>query len=82
MTLGGRVLGVTPLELERPDGDAGPLRLTLEGHTPKVLEHLPEGERLEVTLEKPPPPRARSDKPRTGKAQGKPQDLKPNPFLD
>jgi eukaryotic-like serine/threonine-protein kinase len=80
VTLGGRVLGVTPLELERPDGDAGPLRLTLVGHTPKELEHLPEGERLEVTLEKPPPPRPRSDKPRTGKAQGKTQDLKPNPF--
>ncbi|QRK07146.1 serine/threonine protein kinase [Archangium violaceum] len=80
VTLGGRVLGVTPLELERPDGDAGPLRLTLEGHTPEVLERLPEGERLEVTLKKPPPPRVRPDKPRTGKAQGNVQDLKPNPF--
>ncbi|OJH34499.1 serine/threonine-protein kinase [Cystobacter ferrugineus] len=79
VTLGGRVLGVTPLELERPDGDAGPLRLTLEGHAPKELEHLPEGERLEVTLQKS-PPRVQTDKPRTGKAQDKVRDLKPNPF--
>ncbi|WNG16358.1 protein kinase [Cystobacter fuscus] len=71
VTLGGRVLGVTPLELERPDGDAGPLRLTLKGHVPEVLEHLPEGERLDVTLKKP-QSRAQPDKPRTG--------LKPNPF--
>ncbi|WNG37685.1 protein kinase [Archangium violaceum] len=80
VTLGGRVLGVTPLELERPDGEAGPLRLTLEGHAPEVFERLPKGERLEVTLKQPPPPRVRPDKPRTGKAQGKVQDLKPNPF--
>jgi serine/threonine-protein kinase len=79
VTLGGRVLGVTPLELERPDGDAGPLRLTLKGHTPEVLEHLPEGERLEVTLKKP-QPREQPDKPRTGKDRGKVQDLKSNPF--
>ncbi|QRN93530.1 serine/threonine protein kinase [Archangium violaceum] len=80
VTLGEQVLGVTPLELERPDGDSGPLRLTLEGHLPEVLERLPEGDRLDVTLKKPPPPRARPDKPRTGKAQDKVQDLKPNPF--
>jgi serine/threonine-protein kinase len=80
VTLGRRVLGVTPLELDRPDGDASPLRLTLEDHDPKVFEHLPEGERLEVTLKKQSAPPVRTDKPRTGKDRGKVQDLKSNPF--
>ncbi|ATB42852.1 hypothetical protein CYFUS_008331 [Cystobacter fuscus] len=80
VTLGGRVLGVTPLELERPDGDAGSLRLTLKGYAPKELEHLPEGERLDVTLKKTSQQSARTDKPQTGNAQGKVQDLKANPF--
>jgi serine/threonine-protein kinase len=77
ITSGGRVLGVTPLEVDRAAVAAAPLRLTLRGHEPVSVERLPAGEQLDVTLKKQATSPVRTPAP-TGPP--KVQDLKPNPF--
>ena len=73
----GQVLGITPLEVDRATVGTGPLRVTLQGHEPLSVEHLPPGEHLDVTLKKQAPSPVRTPAPTR---PPKVQDLKPNPF--
>ncbi|MCP3098655.1 protein kinase [Myxococcus sp. K15C18031901] len=76
VSVGGRVLGRTPLELDAVDG-GGPWRFELDGHSPATVERLPPSGRLDVSLKKLPvapassPPASRMKRVR---------ELKPNPF--
>jgi hypothetical protein len=58
--LRGKVMGVTPLVVELPEGGKGPWHFSLAGHEPKILETLPVGGLVHVDLKKlpgAPPPR-------------------------
>ncbi|MFP2923640.1 protein kinase domain-containing protein [Pyxidicoccus sp. 3LG] len=76
VTVGGRMLGTTPLELDRPEG-GGPWVLALEGHAPASVERLPPSGLVEVTLKKLSAPRV--PKPPSSELE-KVRELKPNPF--
>lgn len=77
VSVGGRVLGTTPLELDNPREGEGPWLLSLEGHAPASVERLPQSGQVEVALKKLPP--LRSSKPPPS-GMKKVQELKPNPF--
>ncbi|MFY2562957.1 protein kinase domain-containing protein [Corallococcus terminator] len=76
VSVGGRVLGTTPLELDSTE-DGGPWGLSLAGHAPASVERLPPSGQVEVTLKKLPAPRA--PKPPASELK-KVRELKPNPF--
>ncbi|MCI0572135.1 MAG: serine/threonine protein kinase [Myxococcaceae bacterium] len=75
----GQVLGVTPLDIDRPADTAGPWRFVLDGHAPLQVDHLPADARVEVVLKKLPAPRVRKPTPAPAPME-KVQNLKPNPF--
>ncbi|MCP3140886.1 protein kinase domain-containing protein [Pyxidicoccus xibeiensis] len=77
VSVGGRVLGVTPLVLDRAAVGEGPLRFTLQGHESVSVERLTPGTRLDVTLKKQASSSVRTPAPTR---LPKVQDLKPNPF--
>jgi len=76
VSVGGRVLGMTPFELVGAE-DSGPWLFELAGHSPATVERLPPSGRIDVSLKKLPaapvskPPASRMTKVR---------ELKPNPF--
>ncbi|WP_253997862.1 serine/threonine-protein kinase [Myxococcus qinghaiensis] len=76
VSVGGRVLGMTPLELDSTE-DRGPWVISLAGHAPASVERLPPSGQVDVTLKKLPAPRA--PKPPASELK-KVRELKPNPF--
>lgn len=76
VSVGGRVLGMTPLELDGTE-DGGPWVLSLAGHAPASVERLPPSGQVEVTLKK--LPSTRAPKPPASELK-KVRELKPNPF--
>jgi serine/threonine-protein kinase len=77
VSVGGRILGTTPLELDSPKEGEGPWILSLAGHAPTSVERLPTSGQVEVALKKLPAPRV--PKPPSSELK-KVQELKPNPF--
>jgi serine/threonine-protein kinase len=77
VSVGGRVLGTTPLELDSPKEGDGPWTLSLAGHAPSSLASLPASGTVEVPLKK--LPAASAPRPSASELK-KVQELKPNPF--